>query len=205
MTISPGTEALPDRSFSIMSSRLTCRSTSCSTMVSIRSRACTPLISTRAPLAMEMFTSCLMVPRPRLTLPVERSSMPMVSATSLAWAGDTISGSVPISTSGMPCLSSEYITLSTLSPTFWAASSSRHSTPTPTFPWVVSMYPPVDTRAVRWNPDVLEPSMTILRIVNTSSNGSMFMSLAICSVRSSASRFNSLGGSSSFSTRHVVS
>ena len=117
-----------------ISSKFTCLAASRSTIVSISASSCTPFISTLAPSAIEMFMSCRMVPSPRFTFPVERSIMPSCSATSLAWAGETISGAVPISTSGIPRRSSEYITESPLSSTFCAASSSRHRTSMPTRP-----------------------------------------------------------------------
>ena len=47
---------------------------------------------------------------------------------------------------------------------FLAESSSKHITSTPTSPVGVVTLPPVAIRVVRWNPLVLEPSTTVLRI-----------------------------------------
>ena len=203
-SVTSPTDAPRPRSSSLISSSRTCLNASCSTIVSIRSSSCTPLTSTLAPPAIEMLTSCLIVPIPRFTNPVERRIMPICSAASLACAGEIMSGAVPISTNGMPRRSSENTTAPSCSSTLWQASSSRQSTSTPTLPCDVSKCPPVATSDVRWNPDVFEPSITSLRMIWISSTGCIFSSLAVVSVISIASSFNSRGGSSSFSTRQVL-
>ena len=60
-----------------------------------------PLISTRLLPAIDMLTSCLIVPSPLLTLQALRIS-PSFSATSLISSGVFMCGPVAISTKGMP-------------------------------------------------------------------------------------------------------
>ena len=124
--------------------------------------------------------------------------MPMCSATFWTSSGVCMQGDVVISTSGIPSRSR----LKTSSFTRCAASSSRQ---------IVSICPPFGraplkaTSAVRWNPLVLEPSMTSFRIVCTCGTGVMPNIFAMVRQTESASSFNGAGGSSSFSTRQVVS
>ena len=75
----------------------------------------------------------------------------------------------------------------------------------PTRPIGVSMNPLDATKQVRWNPVVLEPSTTIFLMVKTSSAGFILKRTAAFSAMSRASLFSGIGGSSSFSMRHVVS
>ncbi|OPY40372.1 MAG: hypothetical protein A4E40_00820 [Methanoregulaceae archaeon PtaU1.Bin059] len=145
-----------------------------------------------------MLTSCRIVPRPLFTFPVERSTIPRYSAISCTSSGECMQGEVVISTRGIPRRSSE----KTSSFTLWAASSSRQ---------IVSMAPPFGrvpftaTRAVRWNPLVFDPSMTSFRMVCTWGIGVMPHIFAIWRQIASASGLRGAGGSSSFSTRHVLS
>ena len=96
--------------------------------------------------------SCLIEPRPLLTLRVSRRRVPRANAVSLACSGDTISGSVAISTRGTPNLSSVYVTTSPagvlLESSFLAESSSRHITAIPTSPEGVCIVPFVEARVV---------------------------------------------------------
>ena len=79
-----------------------------------------------------------------------------------------MSGSVAISTSGSPSLSSVYVTTSPsgvdLVSSFLAESSSKHITETPTSPVLVVNWPFVETSVVLWNPLVLDPSTTVFLI-----------------------------------------
>ena len=142
--------------------------------------------------------SCLIVPSPRFTLPVERSTIPMYPATSWTASGVRMQGAVVISTSGIPRRSREKVSPSTRC----AASSSRH---------IVSIRQPSGrapespTSAVRWNPLVFEPSMTSFLMVWTCSAGVMPSIFAIVRQTSSASGFIGVGGSSSCSTRQTES
>jgi len=192
-------------SSSEISSRRTWRWASIRTRASISSSAWTPFISMRAPSAMETFTSWRMVPSPRLTCPVERSSIPMRSAASRACSGERMSGPVPISTRGMPSRSSPHRTPSSVSPIRAADSSSSSMSVTETGPSLVSISPSVATSVDRWNPEVFDPSTTIFRMTCARSTTSMSSSLAISRVTSSASRSRRCGGSSSSSTRQVES
>ena len=112
-----------------------------------------------------------MVPMPRLTFRVARRRAPRRVATCLASSGVVISGPVAISISGMPRRSRRYVTSDPSSDIFLAASSSRHIEDIVIRLPATSMWPPVAMRAVRWNPQVLEPSITIFLMKCISSTG----------------------------------
>ena len=179
-------------------SRFCWRTASRFTTSAMRSSSCTPLISTRAPSRMEIFTSWRIVPRPRFTRPVDLSTMPRYAAISRTSSGDFMQGEVVISTSGIPRRSRENVSPSTRC----AASSSRQ---------MVSMLPPFGsipssaTRAVLWNPLVLDPSMTSFRMVWTCPIGVIDKVRAMVQHISRASGLSGAGGSSSYSTRQVES
>jgi len=77
------------------------RSISLSIVVVIIFGSWNPFISTRLEPLIEMFTSCLMVPIPRLTLQARRIS-PIFRAASLISSGVCMCGPVAISTRGIP-------------------------------------------------------------------------------------------------------
>ena len=200
--ISSKTSAFLSLSWFLMSINSSCLVTSRFTISAIMSKSCTPLISTRAPSAMEMFRSCLIVPRPLLTL-VLLKIWPSIYATSRTWSGWCIEGSVVISARGIPKRSSLNSVNPSLVSTLLAASSSRPRLSMTTLPYGVSRYPSVATIPVLWNPPVLLPSITCFLIVWNSSTICIFIKHAIVIQMSSASSFKLWGGSSSFSTRHV--
>ena len=74
-----------------------------------------------------------------------------------------------------------------------------------TGPSLVWISPSCPRSIVRWNPEVFDPSTTIFRITWAWSTGVISSSVAISSVVSIASRSTRWGGSSSSSTRQVVS
>ena len=82
-----------------------CLKTSISATFSMPLRDCMPFISTLLPSLIDMFRSCLIVPKPRLHFPVLCKREPIYSATSLACFGFLISADVATSISGMPSLS----------------------------------------------------------------------------------------------------
>ena len=163
------------------------------------------MTSTTGPPPTDTLTSCLIVPIPRATLPLARSSLPSETAIILVLPGLALVGSSAISTSGTPSRSRQY---SRAPSSRLAASSSRHIDWTPTGPPPPSpptdRLPPCATRIVRWNPDVLDPSMTILRMGNSSRNTREPRAAATISDVRSASPSRSCGGSSSSSTRQLV-
>ena len=140
------------------------RCTSSSTVRAMRDSSCTPFISTRAPEGMEMLRSCLMVPIPRLTMPVLRRSVPIASAASSASFPECRSGEVAISTSGMPRRERSYWAWPSFPSIMPALSSSMQIAWMGSLPEGVEMKPPIPAIAVRWKPLVLLPSITFLRI-----------------------------------------
>ncbi|GBC74682.1 hypothetical protein HRbin05_00728 [archaeon HR05] len=149
-----------------------------------------------------------MLPNPLATLLVALSSLPSVNATLVISPGVPVTGSNAISTSGIPNLSRAYVLTRESSPTSLAASSSRHMlcTLTSLSPSLnlTLREPPIAISIVLWNPVVLEPSMTILRITCTSSTTSALSASDIIRAVSNASLLRSCGGSSSISTKHDV-
>ena len=85
--------------------------------------------------------------------------------------------------------------------TFLAASSSRHTDSMDTLLPLTSTDPSIATRAVLWNPEVLEPSTTIFLMKWISSTVLAPIISANVRVTSSASGSAPWGGSSSSSTR----
>ncbi len=197
---------LSDRASRISSSLSCLRASNLTSSASISS-CWKPLISITAPPLMETLTSCLIDPRPRFTLPVDLSNRPMARAASWASSGVWMSGAVATSTRGMPSLSSLYILMLFLSSSeiFRAASSSRHMVWIPISLSPTRTFPPVAMMQVRWKPVVLLPSITIFRIGCISSTGVELRKFAIIRPTSIDSSFRLWGGSSSASTRHVVS
>ena len=150
-----------------------------------------------------MLTSCLIVPRPLATLPLARSIMPIFCATSVRWAPSFMSGVVDISMSGMPRRSSLYVAFPSPELTMPALSSSTAISGMPIDPRELSRWPFMATMDVLWKPEVLLPSMTILRITWTSLTGVALSWSAISRTVFSASWFRGAGGSSSISTRQL--
>src|SRR5438445_748200 len=158
----------------------------------------------RAPPRMETLRSSRIVPIPLMTLRVARSRDPNAKATSRASSGVAMSGAVAISTRGMPNRSSRYTTSFSASPSLRAASSSRRIVGTPIrFP-LTSRRPSSATSPDRWNPDVFDPSITILRMKSTSWTGFASSRRAISSVMSSASGFGGGGGFCQLGPQDVI-
>ena len=88
---------------------------------------------------------------------------------------------------------------------FLAASSSSAIDSIPTFPCDVWMNPSWAISAVRWKPEVFEPSITVFRMTWVIGKILQFRSSAICRVICRASWFILCGGSSSNSTKQFVS
>ncbi|VVB99139.1 Uncharacterised protein [uncultured archaeon] len=86
-----------------------------------------------------------------------------------------------------------------------AASSSMTIVCTPSSFFPMGILPPVATSAVRWKPDVFEPSMTNFLMVKISSAILASHIKAISSTVSSASLSIGWGGSSSSSMSEIVS
>ena len=124
----------------------------------------TPFTSTTLPPVVEMFRSCLIVPSPRATLPVDLSALPRYRAAFSTCSGVPMMGSSAISTRGTPSLSKAKNLERASSPRIRAASSSSVTVCTPTSSPSTDSSPPRAMTAVRWNPEVLEPSMTIFLI-----------------------------------------
>ncbi len=110
------------------------------------------MISTLSPHAIETLRSCLIDPSPLLTLLVSLKSPPNAIAVSFACSGVIISGSVAISTNGIPSLSKFQVTISPFGvnseESFLALSSSRQINEIPTSPVSVFKFPCVDTKVV---------------------------------------------------------
>ena len=182
-----------------------CRAPSYSMTFSSWSRYCTPFTSTIPPPPdTETLTSCRMVPMPRATMRVPRSSLPRASATRRTALGSPGTGSSAISTRGMPSRSRAYAFMSSSSPSGLAESSSRHMDCTPTHTSPTRSRPPRATSIVLWNPPVLEPSITVFLMGYTSSN--MDDSRAAATTRAALLDMwsTSRGGSSSRSTMHEL-
>ena len=162
----------------------------------------TPLISMRAPPGTEMFRSSLMVPMPRLTFLVALSRVPILSATSMTSSGSCMSGPVATSMRGIPSLSSLYVISASVVSTLRHASSSRQMERMEISLPLTSTEPFMDTNAVLWKPEVLEPSTTIFLMKCISSTTRAFIISEKVSVVARASELVSCGGSSSSSTRH---
>ena len=82
---------------------------------------------------------------------------------------------------------------------FLAESSSKQITSTPTSPEGVPTVPSVAISVVRWNPLVLEPSTTVLRIACRAETGFASIMAAMVRTKSTASLSCSSGGASSIS------
>ena len=169
------------------------------------------MTSTTGPPPTDTLTSCLIVPIPLATLPVALSILPAATAIRLVAPGPALTGSRAISTRGIPSLSMQYSRMPPESPSSRAASSSRQTDWTPTGPAAssppragTSRLPPCETSIVLWNPDVFEPSMTILRIGKISRNAREPSAAATISAVRLASASRPCGGSSSSSTRQLV-
>ena len=154
---------------------------------------------------METLTSCRIVPKPLFTPGKDRRSRPIFLAVSCACSGVVMSGSVPISMSGMPSRSKRYVFSAAVSEIILQASSSREILEMRTSPALVFIFPFRPTSAVRWNPEVLEPSTTVLRMTCTKGEMVALANVHNWSVVYNASLFISCGGSESVSTKQVVS
>ena len=73
------------------------------------------------------------------------------------------------------------------------------------FPDFNVMYPSWAISAVRWKPDVFEPSVTVFRMICVTGKILQFRRWEICKAIFRASWFIAWGGSSSSSTRQFVS
>ena len=146
-----------------------------------------------------------MLPRPLRTRRVSRRRLPRYLETASACSGEAMSGSVAISTSGIPSLSKEYVTSCpsefVSSPSFLAESSSRQITDIPTSTPSTSNFPSVATSVVRWNPLVFEPSTTVFLITWRWGAGVASSMAEICRVVASATGSSGRGGASSNSIR----
>ena len=168
--LSSGSKGYPCADLSLFDRRkkYSCLAISILMILGIQAKSWHPLISTLSPHAMLTLRSCRMLPRPLRTRRVSRRRPPRYLETASACSGEAMSGSVAISTSGIPSLSKEYVTSCpsefVSSPSFLAESSSRQITDIPTSMPSTSNFPSVATSVVRWNPLVFEPSTTVFLI-----------------------------------------